>query len=94
MSVSDDILKIECAAIKDIDGKVWSVPRPGRHYNVIQLMRESGYQGPVNGPDQQGFILSNGNFCRRKAAMRVAENVNQIIGGKPIGSVLTTEDLW
>jgi hypothetical protein len=92
--MDNEVLKIECAAIKDSAGKVWSVPRPGRHYNIIKLMRDSGYEGPVNGPDQQGFILSNGNFCRRKAAMSIAKNANQIIGGEPISSVLTTEDLW
>lgn len=87
-------LKIVSAAIKDIDGKVWTLPQPKRHHDVIKLMRDAGYEGPVAGPDQQGFLLSNGMFCRRKAAMRVAEEAGQIIGGKTIGSVLTSEDLW
>ena len=88
------ILTIESAAIRDIDGKVWTLPRPARHHNIIKLMRESGYTGPVMGPDQQGFILSNGNFCRRKAALRVAEKAGQLKNGKTISSQLTTEDLW
>lgn len=85
---------IVASAIRDIDGKVWSVPSPGRHHDVIALMRNEGYNGPVNQIDQQGFLLSNGMFCRRKAAMRVAEKANQIKNGKPISSVLTSEDLW
>jgi len=87
-------LRIEMAAIRDINGKVWSVPRPGRHHHVIRLMRESGYTGPVNGPDMQGFVLSNGQFCRRIPAMRIAKKAGQLLGGKSIASVLTSEDLW
>ena len=89
-----EVLSIVSAAIKDIDGKVWSVPQPGRHHNIIALMRESGYVGPVAGKDQQGFILSNGNFCRRYAALGVAYKSGQLKNGTTIGSVITSEDLW
>jgi hypothetical protein len=61
-------LRVEAAAIKDIDGKIWTLPPPNRHHDVIRLMRESGYEGPVSHPDQQGFILNNGIFCRLRAA--------------------------
>lgn len=68
MAVNRADLRIVAAAIRDIDGKVWSVPPPGRHHDVIQLMRAEGYTGPVSGEDQQGFLLNDGRFCRRKAA--------------------------
>lgn len=91
---NEEPLRIVSAAIRDDSGTVWSVPQPGRHHDVIAYMRRSGYKGPVAGPDQQGFVLSNGNFCLRRAAMRVAKKAGQIKGGKAIGSVLTSEDLW
>lgn len=87
-------LKVDSVAIRDVYGKVWSLPRPNRHHDVIRHMRESGYDGPVNGVDQQGFILSSGQFCRRKAALRVAEKAGQIKGSRTIANVLTSEDLW
>lgn len=93
-AATEQPLRIEAAAIRDIDGKVWSVPPPGRHPDVIRLMRESGYAGPVSGNDLQGFLLSNGKFCRRIPAMRVARKAGQLKGGKSIASVLTSEDLW
>ena len=87
-------LRVEAAAIKDIDGKVWTLPPPNRHHDVIRLMRESGYEGPVSRPDQQGFILNNKIFCRRKPAQSIAENAGQVKNGKIIGYTLTSEDLW
>lgn len=87
-------LRIEAAAIRDIDGKVWSLPQPSRHHDVIRHMRENGYAGPVSGQDQQGFVLSDGRYCRRKAALSVAKKAGQLKGGKLIGSQVTTEDLW
>lgn len=87
------MLKVVAAAIRDVDGRVWSVDPPGRHRDVINLMRESGYTGPVNGQDQQGFLLSDGRFARRKAAGPIARKAGQL-KGELIGSVLTSEDLW
>lgn len=89
-----EMLRVVAAAIRDDEGKVWSLPAPARHYQVIRFMRESGYVGGVNGPDQQGFLLSDGRFARRKAAGPVARKAGQLKDGKLIGSVLTSEDLW
>ncbi len=86
-------LKIVCAAIVDNTGKVWTLPKPARHYQIIKHMRDSGYTGSVNGPDQQGFLLNNGIFCRRKAALGIAISADQIITDK-VPTTLTTEDLW
>lgn len=92
--ISSEIwLQIEAAAIRDDTGKVWSVPQPGRHHDVIRLMRESGYTGQVGG-DLQGFLLNNGMFCRRKPAKRIAEQAGQLKNGRTVASVLTSEDLW
>jgi len=89
-----EVLHIIAAAIRDITGEVWSVPPPGRHYDVIREMRLAGYTGPVAGSDQQGFLLNDGRFCRRQAAYRVAERAKQIKDGVTTGRHLTTDDLW
>lgn len=88
-------LLVVAAAILDIDGKLWTLPSPNRHHDIISFMRQSGYTGPVNKPDQQGFLLSNGIFCRRKPALKVAKEANQLKNGKSISSsMLFSEDVW
>lgn len=86
-------LRIETAAIKTDDGTVWTLPRPARHHDVIRHIRDSGVKLPVGG-DRQGFVLSNGQFARRKPALRVAIRAGQILNGRVIGGILTSEDLW
>lgn len=87
-----EIITVDCAALLDDTGKVWSLPRPARHYQIIAKMRESGYTGPTH---RQGFILSNGRYVTRAIAMQYAKEANQIKGGKLINpGVLTSEDLW
>lgn len=86
-------LRIVAAAIMDSDKDIWAVPIPGRHHDVIKIMREAGYTGPVGG-ELQGFLLSNGKFCSRKAALHLAEQNGQLLNGKIIGGTLTSEDLW
>lgn len=81
------------AAIRDDLGKVWSVEAPGRHHHIIKLMRESGYTGHVGGP-RQGFVLSDGRFASREECYPIAKGNGQLKGGKMIGSILTSEDLW
>lgn len=87
-------LRIECAAIRDVDGKVWSLPRPARHHDIIKSMREAGYTGPVNDIDQQGFVLSDGRYCPRKPAACVAKAAGQLKNGEMSCSQLLSEDLW
>lgn len=95
LETSVDLIVVR-AAILDDKGGVHSVPPPGRHHNVIQKMRDAGYEGSIRG-DQQGFLLSNGQFARRKPARRIARNAGQLLPGTLIAAdndVLTSEDLW
>ena len=75
----------------DHDGTVYSVPRPGRHHDVIRLMVEKGRPTPISG--EQGFVLSDGRFARRKPAARIAITAGQIekLKWPPL---LYSEDLW
>ena len=85
---------IESAAIRDETGTVWSVPRPGRHHDVIAYMRKEGYRGSVNKQGQQGFVLTNRQFVPRRDAMAYAIAAGQVEEGETISSQLSTEDLW
>lgn len=91
MSVND--LKIVRAAIRVDHGAIFSLPIPARHYDLIQKLRESGYEGPVQG-DRQGFLLSDGRFVMRKAAGALARKNGQLKNGKQIAAVFTSEDVW
>jgi len=87
------MLTVEKAAIKSaVDGKVISVDRPGRHHDVIRIMVEKGYPKPIKG--EQGFVLSNGVFARRRASYVVAKRADQIIRSEVNPNYLTSEDVW
>jgi len=79
-------MKVEKAAIQDPTGKVWSVPRPGRHDAVIALM------GGILG-GEQGFILDDDSFVGRKKAADLALASGQISELQHPPN-LYTEDLW
>lgn len=80
------------AAILDHDGTIYSVPRPGRHHDVIRLMADTGCKTPVTG--KQGFVLSDGFFADRRFAAEVAIRAGQVkaLSFQPYD--LFSEDLW
>jgi hypothetical protein len=86
-------LTVERAAIRHHDGVVFDLPRPKRHHDVISLMVHLGYPRPITGA--QGFVLSDGRFCDRETALRVAKQSGQL-DGKVTHSErqLFSEDLW
>ena len=85
-------LTVEMAAIQDHDGKVYSVPRPGRHHDVIKIMVHEGIKIPITG--EQGFVLSNGNFVSRKAAKLIAINAHQLLERASKRDELFSECVW
>ena len=86
-----DAPTVQCAAIRDDDGRVWSVPRPGRHHDVIALMGTAFRQR-----FDQGFVLSDGRWVRRQPAYRIAVASGQIKDGEGVAPQhgLFSEDLW
>lgn len=88
-------LTVETAAIRDSKGTVHSLPRPARHNDVIRKMREEGIDEVIP-QDGQGFLLSNGMFARRRAALGVAARARQTSRDKCVnpGVGLFSEDLW
>jgi hypothetical protein len=90
--------KIVAAAIKDKDGKVYSVPQPGRHCDVFLTMpRDQRLLEAV-----QGFIDETGAFLDRHQAYKVAKENFQILPAEyyeanniaPTPGTLYSEDLW
>lgn len=73
-------------------GKYYSLPKPNRHWNVIQLIAKENGVG-IQGSDRQGFLDDTGRFLNRKQAMNHAISVGQV-QGKERMTELFSEDLW
>lgn len=86
-----DCLRVVAAAIRKEDGRVFSIPPPGRHHDVI---REMNMNGGFRQEDEQGFLLNDGRFVGRKAALTVALYSEQIKQAKWPAHGLFSEDLW
>lgn len=87
--MEEDNLTVVAAAIRKEDGRVFSSPAPDRHHDVIKLMGAEFDQR-----DEQGFILSDGSWVRRKPALYIAIRSGQIKEGKWPAHGLFSEDLW
>ena len=84
---------IQAAAIRH-EGKVWSVPPPGRHHDVIRLIAEARPETlPVKGGIAQGFVTSKGRFVTRTLAGKIALSAGQTVALR-WGPHLYSEDLW
>jgi hypothetical protein len=80
---------IIAAAIK-LGDKVYSVPRPGRHHNVIQQMRQQGVGRGDIAQGIQGFLTQSGQFLDRIEAAKLALSNGQVSHS----TELFSEDLW
>jgi hypothetical protein len=87
-----DKLTVVAAAILENDGTVYSVTPPGRHHDVMKLMKEQGCSLPISGV--QGFLLSDGMFADRTYSAEVAIRSGQIDVCKFQPKQLFSEDLW
>jgi hypothetical protein len=84
---------VQCVAIKDHDGTLYSLPRPARHYQVIALMVQKGRPTPISG--QQGFLLDDGTFADRRTAKHVAILASQLLDTAFTHlDELFSEDVW
>ena len=70
----------------------YTVPRPGRHHNVIRKMVEAGRPKPISG--KQGFVLSDGRFVGREEARVVAFEAGQLKQPARFSDKLFSEDVW
>lgn len=90
---------IRAAAIGK-SGKVYEMPAPARHHHILKLLHDEGDKLDTGNPDYelgQGFIDDKEGFVSRARALEIVREQGQEIispGGKVIGAVLTSEDLW
>lgn len=83
---------IERAAIRRYT-TIWSVPRPGRHHDVIAFMSEQGVDA-LGDYTTQGFTTSTGRFVNRREAMKIAEDAGQLLGEPHVVGELFSEDIF
>lgn len=73
--------------------KVYSLPPPNRHHNILHSLKPK-YAGEY----EEGFIDDTGKFVSRLDAMKIAENNGQLTRrpGKEFyqGPELYSEDIW
>jgi len=73
------------------DDKIYTLPRPNRHHNIIHYMILQGFKRPITG--EQGFLLSDGTFADRYTAKIVAIEAKQKTK-ETKKQELFSEDLW
>lgn len=85
-------LRVVAAAI--LHGKtIYSMPAPARHHDVCGMMIAQGLSPEAT--RDQGFLLSDGRFCSRKAACRIALRAKQLVREKTYPKhLLFSEDVW
>jgi len=99
---------IVAAAIRTANGTVWSVPRPGRHDEVLEAIATSiGYVINSDGdpeaeerwwelmrPHVMGFVADDGVFLDRREAFRHAKECGQKLVIETEGPGMASENLW
>lgn len=85
-------LRIATAAVL-VGDRVYTLPRPARHCDVMQLIvLETGERVPNDA--EQGFLTECERFLRRKPAETVARRAGQVKAVKWPHLGLNSEDLW
>ncbi len=78
-------------------GKIWSLPAPNRHHNVVRhIVEQTGVTSVDAREDDQGFLIDGTRYVRRKQALRHALDTGQCKSnalGARLGK-LFSEDVW
>ena len=88
-------LRIVAAALRH-QGKIYSVPAPARHGDVMNQMYDTLGHGPEAQHDQ-GFVTSAGDYVDRQRAWTIAVEAGQLLERAPTdhrGGTLYSEDVW
>jgi hypothetical protein len=87
--------KITHVAVR-FKGKVWSLPPPNRHHNVLwKIAEETGEKMVDVGGENQGFLDESGRYLTRKQALVSAQVNGQMREDRPVwGDQLYSENLW
>lgn len=76
-------------------GKVYSLPKPNRHADVIRIIMQE--TDAVNVPpfEDQGFLDESGRFLSRRQALLVAMLGKQVLDPSKVRhNMLSSDDLW
>ena len=85
-----DELRVVAAAVLGEDGTIYSLPPPARHDAILrECFEKSGKRAT-----EQGFLLSDGRFARRKPALMVARKAGQVLRETAPQHGLFSEDVW
>lgn len=87
----DGLAPITHVAIKQC-GKIYSLPKPNRHFDVLGLMIENNETLPEC--RTYGFLDDDGVFLSPKAARIVARELGQLLPRAYDGDILFSEDIW
>lgn len=80
--------KVACAAVKDLDGKVWLGKRHSDCYFLMSRFNAANEK-------IEGFVDVSGNFLNRNEALERAIKTGQVIKGKTLNvHQLFSEDLY
>ena len=76
--------------------KIWSLPKPNRHHNVIRLIADETGDSHIDcRGENQGFLDADGRYLNRKQALVSALINKQVLNENDIrGGQLYSEDLW
>jgi hypothetical protein len=78
-------------------GKIYSLPKPNRHHDVIRhIVHKTGVSHVDAYGQDQGFLDSNGRYLTRRQALNVATVAHQLKPnntGSKLGE-LYSEDIW
>ncbi len=87
--------KITHVAIR-FQGKVWSLPAPNRHHDVIRhIVEQTGVETVDVHDDDQGFLDESGQYLRRAAALISAKLNKQLKNPSQVRcNMLFSEDVW
>jgi hypothetical protein len=87
-------VRVQQCALRRETGEIFTLPRPNRHFHLIKAVVELGWELPIQ-QDQQGFLLEDGRWVRRKAALIFALTSGQVKEEDLISkNTLLSEDLW
>ena len=77
-------------------GKVWSLPAPNRHHDVIlHIVEQTGVESVDACDDDQGFLDESGQYLRRSAALVSARLNGQLKDPAQVRcNMLFSEDVW
>jgi hypothetical protein len=86
-------------AIKHANGLIYSIGKPGRHHDVMDIMTEYEHGNDPDEPsvdafEDQGFVTSRGRYVSRYEGASIARRNNQLIREPTPYDELTSEDLF